>query len=220
MLVEEFIKNYGPTFTVVTALIIYALGRINAYNDRKRSLRPYLKTDAINANYMLSNLTLKDHTKLIITDHYEPIMDKLKRLGVDKDQRFIKSTYLGYMQIKNLGPGLILEANVEMHMSTKEMTWNTKLKLPILEVGEEIYVSTDNLDAFKEVYFVDEITITYKTQQNETIKYVFRATQDEKNPEINKVSEVFYRKTLFRFKQLHESTGDQMEWIYLKGEEK
>jgi hypothetical protein len=216
--IQDFIKVYGPTFGVISALLIFALGRISAYKDRKRNFRAYLKVESINANYNLRNWSLKEGSKLIITEYYEQIMNELKRLGLDKDENFIKGTYLGYMRFKNMGPGLIIGGTVNMHMSSFTKTWTISLTLPIMEVGEEIYVSTDNLEAFEEEYYVDEITVIYKTQQNETVKYVYSAKQMEKNPEVNIVTETYFIKyplvNIYRKKHFFESK--QTEWIYLK----
>ncbi|MED3852100.1 hypothetical protein P4607_12105 [Priestia megaterium] len=214
---KQIISDYGATFGITSALVVYSLGRYSAYKDRKRNNRSYLKTESINANYNLKNAFPKEGSKLLITNYYETIVDKIKRLKLDKDE-FIGNTYLGYMQFKNMGPGLILNASVEMHMNSNKRVWVTRTRLPVMEVGEEIYVSTDNLDALEEGYFVEEITVIYKTQQNETIKYVYKATRSENALEKSNITESYYLKLplLNKYRKLHFSKGPELEWVYLK----
>lgn len=220
MEIVQFIKDYGPTFGVTGALVVYGLGRYSASKDRKRNYRSYLKTESMNANYNLKNALPKDGSKLIITENYEPIRQKIRDLKLDKDDKFVKGTYLGYMQFKNLGPGLIIEADVELHMSSTNRSWTTKTTLPIMDKDEEIYVSTDNLEALNEYYVVDEITVIYKTQQNETIKYVYKNVQDEKDLEMQNITESYYLKQPFTniFRKLHHSKIRKTEWVYLKND--
>lgn len=215
--IPQFLKNYGPTFGVLGALIIYGMGRIGAYRDRKRNYRSFIKTEFIEASYMLSNLSLKENTKLVITNDYEQIMAFLKGLNYQADESFLKNTYLGYMQIKNIGPGLILSASVEMHMSSDTQSWSTQVDLPILEVGETVYVPTDKQEAFDEVYHVDKLVIKYKTQQNENIKYVLRSIQKEADLKSEEVTESFDLKLPFvnLYKTLHKSRTGKLNWLYL-----
>ncbi|SUV06367.1 Uncharacterised protein [Priestia megaterium] len=141
--------------------------------------------------------------------------EKIKELKLDEND--LNDSKFNYTQLKNLGPGLVIGASVELHISSDKKSWVIEATLPIMEVGDEIYISTDPVEIIGEPYSIDKTIVIYKTQQDETLKYVLEIIK--KNSSTKKhITESYYLKLPFIkvVRRINRSKFQERSWIYFK----
>lgn len=203
--------------TIIPVILGFILGRIGSGHDRKRNVRPFIKTDELTAQYKLKNLEhIKKGTKLFATDNFEKIEHYVESNKLQINEDFINETDFLYLSISNIGDSLVLNPIVKVHLRKNTDTWNIDTTLPTIEKGEVVYVCLDTLETLVDntVCVVEKVEIVYDTIAEETLRYKY--TTRSKGSSVV-YTESYYSTFFFGLfkRKIHYRKSGPLDWIFI-----
>lgn len=202
---------------IITVILGFVLGRIGSGYDRKRNLRPFIKTDELAAQYKLTNLEhVKKGTKLFATRNFEKIEHYVEGNNLHIDEDFVNETDFLYLSISNIGDSLVLNPIIKVHLRKNKATWNIETVLPTIEKGEVVYICLDTLETLLDntLCVVEKVEIVYDTIAEETLIYKY-TTQSKGSSVV--FTESYYSTFFFGLfkRKIHFRKSGPLDWIFI-----
>jgi hypothetical protein len=203
--------------TIIPVILGFMLGRIGSGQDRKRNVRPFIKTDELTAQYKLKNVEhVKKGTKLFATDNFQKIEHYVEGNKLHINEDFINETNFLYLSISNIGDSLVLNPIVKVHLRKNTEAWNIETTLPTIEKGEVVYICLDTLETLLDstVCVIDMVEIIYDTIAEETLIYKY-TTQSKGSSVV--FTESYYSTFFFGLfkRKIHTRNSGPLDWIFI-----
>lgn len=166
---------------VVASVITFILGVIYTTQLQRKQFKLSFKSFlTISLLRMKSDFHVihKGDSKVrhIISQNYKDIRDYYN------NNKKIPVPDLGFISLKNLGPGVILQfkSNAIYFVENTEYRWNVEIDIDVIEKDERVYVCIDDIKAPVGTYYLDRVDIEYKTQANQWIVVCMKYIKEEK----------------------------------------
>ncbi|MFE0508186.1 hypothetical protein [Peribacillus butanolivorans] len=186
---------------VIVPIITFFLGTIysifTSRKQRKVNNRAFPHVEEVVYELDLSDNNLKETSKLYMCGDYADIMQDL---SIDK------STKIMYIQVTNLGPGHMLNCNVNVEAVNEDNSkrWPFSFHIPYIKKDEMILVPIIHRGMKEIRAFIDVINIKYQTLDRENMEYAFQTTKinqsDTNIKETLHYKSWFIRKNIYKFK--------------------
>lgn len=191
-LIAVLLSGAGASlFTFILSAFFY---NSQAKKERRENNRAYIDIQEILLSY---NLKPIKEARVIETNDYNSFYDWAKASG--------QSVKTNYAEITNHGPGLILQAEIGIRLvvtedSTQKQSWRVDVDIPLIKNGESIYIPLLHKDFLSKPFYIADCEITYLTQVNEKMRYIYRA-KTIKNDELetSPTTKLQYRKWFMYF---------------------
>lgn len=180
--------------------------------EHKRNNRAILELQEIyGAELYLRNVKNKKG-RLIITPQYK------NAIALD-----LADAHFNYIQFRNSGPGKIINCSIKIEIEyiPSNETFTTKVTVPVIFEGENIYVPIDkikgenNLILTGNKYYIKYILAEYETYTKELIR-IERTFNVENNNRLG-IDQYFIKHNKdSNFISLYEIKGTENEWYFLE----
>ncbi|WDV05053.1 MULTISPECIES: hypothetical protein [Lysinibacillus] len=195
MISDETLRILIPIITFIGGIIFTLL---NTRNQRKLSNRCYPSITEAYFPFDLSKINIDSGTKMYYCGDYA---DLFNSDDVDKTSKII------YVKLANLGPGHMLNCNIDVKISTTDFSeeWDMNLCVNLIRKDELILIPTVKESMLDKEIILKSIVIEYLTAFGEKMKYTYWVNNIEKDKTIIKdtlqiIKYKWFKKKVYSFK--------------------
>lgn len=201
---QEIIKVIVPIITFILGTVI---SLFNIKSQKKLSNRCYPSIEEAHLPIALSEVDIAPGTKMYLTGDYARIHDSATTN---------KSNDITYLKITNLGPGNMMNCNVNVVISTTDLKeeWHLKIHVPLIRKDEMILIPTVKMSMLNKRVITNRVLIDYLTQSNEKMRYTLKIQSvNDDSTSIKEILQVYVFKW-FR-KKIYSYQGKNSLFIYI-----
>lgn len=199
-----------------TLLAIYFTTKETRRIERENQKATVLKEMLLNRGYLIvdeiDNLGLRlegydpqGDIRILETENYKELEKKVS----EEQKRDIK---MNYLRIKNVGPGLVINCEIKLRMSTenRDTYIDIKSSIPMIQVNQEIFILAQSIKLHPNRQFPTEVELNYMSIVAEEIRYFYKVPRVEGES----ISEKYMVKKGNRYEEIFKTHTEPVSWVF------